>query len=115
MPIPTLILGVLFVAAGILHFLIPQTYARIVPPYLPAPLTLVYISGLFEVAGGIGVLIPSLRQAAGWGLIALLIAVFPANIYMAQNHIMISAAWIGWARLPLQALLIWWVFACTQR
>ena len=80
-------LAILFIAAGALHFLIPQLYLRIMPPYLPAHLLLVQISGAAEVLGGIGLLIPTTRQAASWGLVALLIAVMPANIYMATAHL----------------------------
>jgi uncharacterized membrane protein len=102
-----------FIVAGVLHFVFPGVYLRVMPPYLPAPLALVYISGACEIAGGIGVLVRSLRRYAGWGLVALLIAVFPANVYMAMNHIMLTP-WLAWARLPLQGLLIWWVVRCTQ-
>jgi uncharacterized membrane protein len=111
-----IILAVLFVLAGVLHFAVPQFYLRIMPPYLPWHLELVYLSGAFEMAGGLGLLIPSLRRVAGWGLIALLLAVFPANVQMLID----SLAQRGWApftivallRLPLQIPLIlwaWWV------
>lgn len=99
--------------AGSLHFLSPAPYLKIMPPGLPWHLALVYISGLAEVAGGVGLLIPRLRRAASWGLVALLVAVFPANVYMAVAHVQMTAnpmpEWIPWARLPVQALLIWWV------
>jgi len=104
--------ALLFVVAGLLHFLKPEMYVAIIPPSFPAPRLLVALSGVAEIAGGIGLLIPRLRRAAGWGLVALLIAVFPANLYMAQHpepfHL---APWILWARLPLQAVLIWWVWS----
>jgi uncharacterized membrane protein len=102
--------ALLYVSAGILHFLFPQGYAKIIPPFFPAPLALVYVSGVAEIAGGLGLLIPRLRRAAAWGLVALLIAVFPANIYMviASPHV-----WYLWARLPLQFLLIWWLLWCA--
>ena len=95
-----------------MHFVIPETYAKIVPPYLPAPMTLVYISGACEIAGGVGVFLPKFRQAAGWGLVALLIAVFPANVYMATAHMVHPV--LAWGRLPLQAVLIWWVLRVTR-
>ena len=101
--------ALLFTAAGILHFVVPGTYARIVPPYMPWPWMLVYISGAAEIAGGLGMIPSFTRRAAAWGLIVLLIAVFPANLYMAQEHLM-GPAWVLWARLPLQAVLIWWVW-----
>ena len=72
-----------YVVAGVLHFLAPAAYVQIVPPVLPAPLVLVYLSGLAEVAVGIGLLYPPTRQLAAWGTILLLLAVFPANVYMA--------------------------------
>lgn len=105
--------ALLFISAGVLHFRIPGPYAKIVPPFLPWPLAIVYISGCAEIAGGIGLLIPKLRQFAAWGLVVLLVAVFPANIYMAMGQIQVTAdplpSWVLWARLPLQFLLIWWV------
>lgn len=108
------ILAAIFTIAGILHFTIPDSYTRVVPRWLPAPRLLVYVSGAFQVLGGVGLLIPALRWAAGWGLIALLIAVFPANIQMLQAARAADApAWgqlLLWLRLPLQPLLMWWVY-----
>ena len=111
------LIGVGFVAAGVLHFLRPEPYVRIIPPFLPYPLALVYISGVAEILGGIGVLIPSLRASARIGLIALLIAVFPANLYMALSPeragLGIDPLWL-WLRLPLQVVLIAWVWWATR-
>jgi uncharacterized membrane protein len=106
-----------FVVAGMFHFLRPELYLQIMPPYFPAPQLLVAVSGVAEIAGGIGLLIRPLRRAAGWGLIALLIAVFPANIYMLQHPGQFHfAPWMLWARLPLQGVFIAWVwFASIQR
>jgi uncharacterized membrane protein len=106
-----------FFVAGTCHFLKPEMYLQIMPPYFPAPQLLVAVSGAAEIAGGIGLLTRPLRRAAGWGLIALLIAVFPANIYMLQHpEIFHFALWILWARLPLQVVFIAWVwFAAVQR
>jgi uncharacterized membrane protein len=105
--------GAFFVGAGALHFLHPASYMKIMPPYIPAPLAMVYISGAAEIAGGIGLSIPRAQRVAAWGLVALLAAVFPANLYMATHGIQVTAqplpAVVLWARLPLQALLIWWV------
>jgi uncharacterized membrane protein len=110
--------AILYVAAGALHFLKPEAYLRIMPPYLPWHLPLVFISGGFEILGGLALLVPQARRTAAWGLIALLIAVFPANIYMATNPIDAGAASIPpllrWARLPLQLLLVWWLLWCTR-
>jgi uncharacterized membrane protein len=77
--------ALLFVGAGVAHFVHPEFYARLVPPALPAPRLLVAVSGVAEIAGGVGLLVPKLRRPAGYGLIALLIAVFPANVYMAAR------------------------------
>ena len=108
-------LAVIFVLAGINHFVMPGMYQKIIPPGFPSPAVLVAVSGICEIAGGIGVLIPSLRRAAGLGLIALLICVFPANIYMAIHpEIFHISPWLLWARLPLQALLIAWVWSVTR-
>lgn len=106
------VLAIFFVFAGMLHFLIPDAYARIVPPALPAPLLLVWISGIAEILGGVGLLIPATQRAAACGLVALLIAVFPANIYMAVAHVPASGIlglhWVQWLRLPLQIPLVLW-------
>ena len=105
--------GVFYIFSGSLHFLHTAPYVKIMPPYIPHPLAMVYISGLAEIAGGVGLLIRPLRRAAAWGLIALLVAVMPANIYMAVDHIQVTATpipdWLLYARLPLQLLLIWWL------
>jgi uncharacterized membrane protein len=104
-------LALLFVGAGVLHFVRPETYLRIMPPVLPAPRLLVLLSGAAEVAGGLGLLLPATRRLAGWGLLALLAAVFPANVYMVglANELHIPT-WVLWARLPLQPLLMWAVW-----
>ena len=104
-------LALLFVGAGLLHFLRPATYLAIMPPQLPQPLILVYISGFFELLGGLGLLPARTRRLAGWGLLALLVAVFPANVYMALIHEQINiSGWLAWGRLPLQLPLMWWVW-----
>jgi uncharacterized membrane protein len=109
-------LAALFLIAGVLHFLSPANYLRIMPPYLPYPLALVYISGAAEILGGVGVLHPRTRRSAGIGLIALLIAVFPANVQMLinANEATLPVKLLLWLRLPLQALLIFWVWRATQ-
>lgn len=106
------VLAVLFIGAGVLHFVVPANYLRIMPPYLPAPLLLVYVSGVAEIVGGLGLLLPATRHLAGWGLIVLLLAVFPANIYMLQLHKngLAVPLWALWLRLPLQLVLIIWVW-----
>ena len=103
------------VTAGVLHFAKPATYARIVPSYLPFPLMLVYVSGFFEILGGLGLLVAATRRWAAWGLIALYIAVFLANVNMAVHHIGFDGpSWMLWARLPLQAVLIAWAWWFTR-
>ena len=116
--IPRLLLSLLFLIAGSLHFLLPHVYLRIMPPSLPAPLLLIQISGAAEILGSLGLLLPATRPAAAWGLIALLIAVLPANIYMAVAHLpapgIMGQTWAQWARLPLQLPLIYWAFLYTK-
>ena len=111
------LLGAIFIGAGVLHFVAPSVYARIMPPMLPAPLILVYVSGAAEIAGGLGLMVPQTRRAAAWGLAALLLAVWPANVYMAMNPQMFPKipAWSLWARLPLQVPLIWWALVYARR
>ena len=112
------ITGLVFIVTGILHFVNTNSFLRIMPPYVPWHLAMVYESGAAEIAGGIGLLIPRLRRPAAWGLVALLIAVFPANVYMATNRIQVTGdeipAALLWARLPLQGLLIWWILWLTS-
>jgi uncharacterized membrane protein len=119
MAILRILLSLFFVIGGTLHFLSPEAYMHIMPPYLPHPLLLVYVSGICEIAGGAGVLVTRWRKLAGYGLIALLIAVFPANLHMALDHISLPGTnlpdWVLWLRLPVQALLIAWVWFCAVR
>lgn len=110
------LLFVFFVAAGLNHFINPAFYLKIMPPYLPWHLFLVYLSGFFEVALGVLLLAPVFTRVAAWGLIALLIAVFPANIQMAINPQLypdISPPAL-WLRLPLQAVFIAWAYWYTR-
>lgn len=107
------LVGIVFIIAGSNHFLNLDFYVAMMPPYLPYHLELVYISGVFEILGGIGFLIPRVRQWAGWGLILLLIAIFPANIQMAINPEQfadVTPAWALYLRLPLQFIVIDWVY-----
>lgn len=109
------LVATLFIGSGIAHFVDPQPFVNIVPPYLPWPLELVWISGGFEILGGVALLMPKLRYWAGIGLVALLIAVYPANIYMAMHDVPFGSSRVPWwghfIRLPLQfvfiALVIW--------
>jgi len=113
------LLAVGFVAAGVNHFLNPDFYVAIMPPYLPWHLELVWISGFFEILGGLGVLFPPpLRRWAAWGLVALLIAVFPANLNVALHDVPMGdpplPAVLAWLRLPFQLVFIAWVIWCTS-
>lgn len=106
------LLVIFFVGAGINHFVNPDFYIRIMPPYLPWHRELVWLSGIFEVAFGLMVLFPRYLRLAGWGLIALLIAVFPANIHMAVNSHLYPEVPTAFhlIRLPLQLVFIAWVW-----
>ena len=111
-------LVVVMVGIGALHFVAPGPFVAIVPAALPAPLALVYVSGVFEILGGLGLLWERSRRFAAWGLIALYIAVFPANVNMAVNEIAPLGEpvpeWALWARLPFQLVFVvwaWWVGA----
>ncbi|MFO0944993.1 MAG: DoxX family protein [Planctomycetota bacterium] len=104
-----------FVLAGVGHFANPNFFLKIMPPYLPWHLELVYLSGAFEILLGLMLLIPPLQRWAAWGLIALLIAVFPANIYLFQNqHLLPASPTLHLLRLPFQGVLILWAYAYTR-
>jgi uncharacterized membrane protein len=106
------LLALFFVAAGTNHFRVPGTYVAMIPPWMPWPEGLNLIAGVCELMGGIGVLLPPVRIIAGWGLIALLVAVFPANLHVALLGHMPGFGFsraILWLRLPFQAVLIAWV------
>ncbi|MGC2658333.1 MAG: DoxX family protein [Bryobacteraceae bacterium] len=110
--------SVTFLFSGILHFTKTSLYLKIMPPYIPWHLGMVQISGACEIVGALGLLLPSTRRLAAWGLVALLIAVFPANLYMAANPVKTGVAGIPavirWGRLPLQLVLISWVLWCSK-
>ena len=111
-------LGAFFIAAGVNHFALPRAYEAMVPPRLAArKREVVQASGVAEVVGGLGVLLPRTRRAAGVSLIALLAAVFPANLYMARTpqRFRRIPPWALYARLPLQPLMMWWAWRTTRR
>ena len=97
-----------YVYVGFLHFIQPDFFLQIMPPYLPFHLPLVYVSGLIEIILGLCLLIKKLRFYVGWGLIILLLAVYPANIYLAQTNgaAMNTTPLIAWGRLPIQFIFI---------
>jgi uncharacterized membrane protein len=117
------VMGTLYVVAGVTHFLVPEAFAQIVPPALPFPLALAYLSGVAEIALGLGVLFDRTRTLAAWGLVALLVAVFPANVYMATSGVVVTEGVSGtldpspavrWGRLPLQVVLVAWAWWYTR-
>ena len=109
----------MFVLVGILHFTITEKFILIVPPFIPRPVEIVYISGFFEILGAIGLLIPQYSRQAAFGLGFLLVAVFPANIYMAVENVqlggILNSPILQWVRIPFQGVLIWWVLWCTEK
>ena len=115
------LMGPGYVVAGVLHFVAPELYVQIIPPFLPAPLALVYLSGVAEIVVGVGVLVPRTRRYAAWATIAMLIAIFPANVYMATSMVVVDgiggsdpSPLIRWGRLPLQGVLILWAYWYTD-
>lgn len=112
------LLALLFIVSGTLHFIFPASYMQIMPSWLPAHLSLVLVSGGFEIVGGIGVLFSTLRRSAGLGLIILSLAVLPANVQMLLNaHAAGSGLFLLMLlllRIPLQLLLIYWIWRVTQ-
>ena len=110
-----------FTFAGVMHFVTPRSYEAIMPPSLPRHRELVLVSGVAEIAGGLAVVLPGSRRLARWWLLALLLAVFPANVHMAVNPEQVRELdlnrvprWALWARLPLQPLAMLWVWRATR-
>ena len=110
--------GFAFIFTGFSHFLAPDKFMEMMPSFLPAPMFLIYLSGFFEIVGGIGLMISKTRRLAAFGLVLLLLAVFPANIYVALNNVQLggfmSYAVYQWIRLPMQLVLIGWVWWCGE-
>ncbi|MFN3852247.1 MAG: DoxX family protein [Spirosomataceae bacterium] len=105
------LLSALLVFAGTMHFVQEKFFLKAMPPYIPYPKAAVIVSGIAEIAFGVGLLFEPTRSLAAWGIIALLVAVFPANIYMATSgRFSKIPSWALWLRLPLQFVLIWWVY-----
>jgi uncharacterized membrane protein len=98
--------------AGVNHFVSAEFYRSIMPPYFPWHSELIAISGVAEVLGGVGILIPRTRKLAAWGLIALLIAVLPVHVHMVIRGFRSAPTWLLWLRLPFQFVLIAWVYWC---
>lgn len=110
-------MATLYIATGLNHFRYPGAYYRIMPPYIPYPVTMIYISGILEIALGLLLFSDKTRRLAAWGIIILLIAVFPANIQMLVNYVNEKnpRTWIAIVRLPLQLVLIWWAYTLTKK
>lgn len=106
-----------FIGAGVNHFAMPRPYEQIVPPALKGKAKLlVQVSGVAEIAGGVGVLMPRTRRLSGMGLVALLAAVFPSNLHMAREPESFARIprWALYARLPLQPLMMLWAWRATR-
>ena len=104
-----------FILAGLNHFIFPAFYAELVPPWLPARAVLSAVAGVAEIALGLGLLVPRLRRAAGWGLVALLVAVFPANVHAALHPAGTLPPIALYLRLPFQAVFVAWVWRVALR
>ncbi|MBF6607151.1 MAG: DoxX family membrane protein [Flavobacterium sp.] len=105
----------LYILAGVNHFRNPKMYIRIIPPYMGNPKILNYASGIAEILLGLLLLVPTMTSISAWGIIILLIAIFPANVYMATNKKTGFGlpGWLLWLRLPLQFALIFWAYLYT--
>lgn len=104
----------LYMLAGLFHFFKPRMYVGIIPPYLPYPRVLVFISGFFEVAFGLGLLWEETRRLSAWGIILMLLAFLPVHSYMLRSEkFRRFPVWVLWARIPLQFVLIYWAFQFT--
>ena len=112
------VMAVFYVLAGVRHFTHPDFYLQMMPPYLPWHAELVFLSGVAEVALGVGLLVPATRRVAAWGVIALLVAVYPANLHMWWNQVPIDGEpiprWAHWIRLPLQLVFMAWAWWHTR-
>ncbi|MEQ9442110.1 MAG: DoxX family protein [Cyclobacteriaceae bacterium] len=108
------IMAGVYVLAGLLHFIRPKMYVGIIPPYLPYPRALVFISGFFEIGFGIGLLFETTRSVSAWGIILMLLAFLSVHIYMLQaEKFQKLPTWILWIRLPLQFVLMYWAYQFT--
>lgn len=117
-------MGLVYVLAGVTHFTATEFFTQIMPPYLPWHVELVWLSGVIEIVLGILVIVPATRVMAAWGIVLLLIAIFPANLHAAMNDVQLTyrPAWMSqptpaqaWGRLPIQLVLIAWAWWYTRR
>jgi uncharacterized membrane protein len=112
------VMAAFYVVAGVLHFVATDAYLPLMPPWLPAHRALILLSGVAEVVLGVLVLVPATRRLAAWGIVLLLLAVFPANLHVAIHDVPLFGATEGlgiwnWVRLPLQAVLMLWAWWYT--
>ncbi|MCH8982778.1 MAG: DoxX family protein [Acidobacteria bacterium] len=112
------LMAAFYLANGLYHFINPEAYQRIMPDFVPWPLAVVYISGIAEVLLGVGVIVPATRLVAAWGLVVLLVVIFPANVNVAVNDLAFVGeepnSLLNWLRLPIQAVLIAWAWWYTR-
>ncbi len=114
-------MGILFVLASTMHFTASEAELKIIPTFLPLRREALYITGVLEFLGGVGLFVPNrkVQRASAWGLVGLLVAIFPANVYQAVAHIKLGGFMNSplylWGRLPFQAVFISWALWCTSR
>jgi uncharacterized membrane protein len=110
--------GIVFIVAGLGHFLFSTKLSRFIPPYLPGALALVLISGILEIAGGVGLILRRFRRAAGWGLSAMLVSFLPANVFMGMSPVEAGLpgvpAIVFWTRVAILPPMVWCMLWCTQ-
>lgn len=113
------IFGLSFVVTGVSHFIATDFFLKVMPPYVPLPREMIWLSGVFEVALGILLLVPRTSRLAAWGLVALLVAVFPANIHVYLHRDLFPpfpfSEVVHLVRLPFQGVLIYWAYGFTRR
>jgi len=111
-------MGITFIVTGLLHFVVPEKYLLMMPKFIPVPLASIYVSGVLEVTGGALLLVKPQARKAAYGIVILLLLIFPANIYVAMENVQLggymSSSMYQWARLPFQFLLIWWALWCSK-
>ena len=113
------VMAAFYIFGGLMHFARPDYYMPMMPPYLPWHAALIFLSGVAELGLGVAVLVPAFRSAAAWGIIVLLIAIFPANLHIALHNVPVfgaaeGAGILNWVRLPLQGVLILWAWWYTR-
>ena len=118
--IARLAMGILFMLASTMHFTVSEAELKIIPPFLPLRRTALYVTGVLEFLGGIGLFVPNrkVQRASSYGLAALLVAIFPANVYQAVANVKLGGFMNSplylWGRLPFQAVFISWALWCTS-